>query len=500
MSDRFQPPIFSPNGDVGEAEPGALLTFYVNGSSTTKKDIYSDIGLTTPHTNPVVADGEGRFAQIFANDIYSVKLTDADLNNIWGPFDDIAILSDGSFTVADAVNDGVTDVISATHSTTGTPAAGIGTGIALKTETADSNIETGARIASVSTDVTPTSEDFDMVGYLMTAGATAAEKWRSKSTGEFSIPTAGFYSINSVSVLTATALGSTVLASSLTSFGASPTFVTPLLGTPTSGNLANCTGLPAAGVVGTAAILGANTFTALQTFKAGADIASATAVDLTAATGNTVVITGTTTSTSLTMTAGQQMELLPSGAWPLTYHATTMNINGGVSYTCAAGDRIFATKDLAGVIRVSVIKQDGTALVAGGGATKEFFVNAVLPAYGSSLAAFTFASVPDTQIGRFNFNVPNDFTSLTEAVVLCLPNTTETIQWDLATNFGTDGELYTANTDSVTDDTLAVTINTLTDLDVSAGLTGIAADDYVGFNFVSNTSNIEVVGLRIKYS
>ena len=112
------------------------------------------------------------------------------------------------------------------------------------------------------------------------------------------------------------------------------------------------------------AILGANTFTALQTFKAGADIASATAIDLTAATGNTVVITGTTPSTSLTMTAGQQMLLLPSGAWPMTFHATTMNINGGVSYTCAAGDRVFAAKDLAGVIRVSVIKQDGTSLVA----------------------------------------------------------------------------------------------------------------------------------------
>jgi len=78
-----------------------------------------------------------------------------------------------------------------------------------------------------------------------------------------------------------------------------------------------------------------------------------------------VVITGTTTSTSLTMTAGQQMMLLPSGAWPLTFHATTMNINGGVSYTCAAGDRIYAVKDLANVIRVSVTKQDGTAVVAG---------------------------------------------------------------------------------------------------------------------------------------
>jgi len=106
-------------------------------------------------------------------------------------------------------------------------------------------------------------------------------------------------------------------------------------------------------------------YTGLDADTAGADIASATATDLTAATGNTVVITGTTTATSLTMNVGQQMILLPSGAWPLTYHATTMNINGGVSYTCAAGDRIYAVKDLAGVIRVSVFKQDGTALVPG---------------------------------------------------------------------------------------------------------------------------------------
>jgi hypothetical protein len=36
-------------------------------------------------------------------------------------------------------------------------------------------------------------------------------------------------------------------------FATSPTFVTPLLGTPTSGTLTNCTGLPAAGIVATTA-------------------------------------------------------------------------------------------------------------------------------------------------------------------------------------------------------------------------------------------------------
>lgn len=152
-------------------------------------------------------------------------------------------------------------------------------------------------------------------------------------------------------------------------FATSPTLVTPALGTPASGVLTNTTGLPPAGVVGTAAILGANTFTALQTQAAGADIASATTLDLTAATGNTVVITGTTTTTAFTMTKGQQMVLIAAAAWPLTFHATTCNINGGVSYTCAAGDRLYVVKDDDDVIRVSVTKQDGTSVVtAAGGA------------------------------------------------------------------------------------------------------------------------------------
>ena len=98
----------------------------------------------------------------------------------------------------------------------------------------------------------------------------------------------------------------------------------------------------------------------------GADIASAATVDLTAATGDTVVITGTVTTTAFTMNKGQRLVLIADGAWPLTYHATTCNINGGASYTCAAGDRIYITKDDNNVIRVSVVKQDGTAVVSSG--------------------------------------------------------------------------------------------------------------------------------------
>ena len=44
----------------------------------------------------------------------------------------------------------------------------------------------------------------------------------------------------------------------------SPVLTTPNLGTPSAGTMTNVTGLPPAGVVGSAAILGANTFTGTQ--------------------------------------------------------------------------------------------------------------------------------------------------------------------------------------------------------------------------------------------
>jgi len=53
---------------------------------------------------------------------------------------------------------------------------GIGTAMAFKTETAAGNTETGAKIESAATNVTGTSEDFDLKFSTMAAGATAAER------------------------------------------------------------------------------------------------------------------------------------------------------------------------------------------------------------------------------------------------------------------------------------------------------------------------------------
>jgi hypothetical protein len=65
--------------------------------------------------------------------------------------------------------------------TTGTPANGIGTGIVFEVETSVSNIEQVAVIDAVSTDVTATSEDVDLVFRNMAGGAPVAESFRIKS-------------------------------------------------------------------------------------------------------------------------------------------------------------------------------------------------------------------------------------------------------------------------------------------------------------------------------
>jgi hypothetical protein len=57
----------------GEPRGGARAYTYTVGT-TTPLTTYSDIGLTTPHANPVVADSEGVFAPIYAPTTANVKV------------------------------------------------------------------------------------------------------------------------------------------------------------------------------------------------------------------------------------------------------------------------------------------------------------------------------------------------------------------------------------------------------------------------------------------
>jgi hypothetical protein len=93
-----------------------------------------------------------------------------------------------------ATTNAVTQVLRLDSQSSGTPANGIGVGMQFVAETAAGNTEIGATIEAITTDVTATSEDFDLSFKTMAAGAAAAERARIKSTGDFQF-NSGFGSV-----------------------------------------------------------------------------------------------------------------------------------------------------------------------------------------------------------------------------------------------------------------------------------------------------------------
>ena len=101
----------------------------------------------------------------------------------------VTIASNGSLTLSSAstATNSVTEMLNLTHTTSGTPAAGIGTDIAFTVETADNNNEKGMILEALTTDVTSGQEDFDFVVKLMEGGSTAAERMRVTSDGHLTV-------------------------------------------------------------------------------------------------------------------------------------------------------------------------------------------------------------------------------------------------------------------------------------------------------------------------
>lgn len=79
---RFQSPVVSPNSDIGDTLPGALLNFYEVGSTTLRKDTFPQLSGGVANGNPVVADDNGRFPEIYFEGFANRVLTDAKGNQI----------------------------------------------------------------------------------------------------------------------------------------------------------------------------------------------------------------------------------------------------------------------------------------------------------------------------------------------------------------------------------------------------------------------------------
>ncbi|KKN55842.1 hypothetical protein LCGC14_0578330 [marine sediment metagenome] len=109
-------------------------------------------------------------------------------------------------------------------------------------------------------------------------------------------------------------------------------------------------------------------------------------------------------------------------------------------------------------------------------------------------------AIGTSQAVHFTFQIPEDFEVLDAITVVVLPDATETIQWDIFVSVAAVGEAYNNDDRSALNETLAVTVNLITELDISGVLTGLAAGDYIAIDFQSDIANIQVVGLEFDFN
>lgn len=210
----------------GNPYSGAVLKAYSAGTSTNTSMATDSTGATTFTSIALNANGypshSGSICIPHIDQTYKLALyatqaaADANTPAIWSIDNLTQVSVSGTLTTNDAVSSAVTNVITATHSTTGTPVTGIGTGIAMATETATGNTETGLILEAVTTDITAGSEDFDAVLKLMAAGAAASERMRITSVGTVTFKNSGgttIFTLSSAGLLSATtfALGGVTL-------------------------------------------------------------------------------------------------------------------------------------------------------------------------------------------------------------------------------------------------------------------------------------------------
>lgn len=111
---------------------------------------------------------------------------------------------------------------------------------------------------------------------------------------------------------------------------------------------------------------GALTFSGARLNEAkGSDVASASTIDLDAATGNLVDVTGSTTITGITLSAGRAATVRFTGALTLT-HSANLVLPGAANITTAAGDFAVFRGYGGGLARcVSYQRVDGQPLASG---------------------------------------------------------------------------------------------------------------------------------------
>lgn len=110
------------------------------------------------------------------------------------------------------------------------------------------------------------------------------------------------------------------------------------------------------------ALLAGATFTGAINESHGSDIASASTINLTTATGNLIDVTGTTTITAITLANGAERTVRFTGILTLT-HGASLVLPGSANITTAAGDFAVFRGYASGVVRCVVYSKASGAAV-----------------------------------------------------------------------------------------------------------------------------------------
>lgn len=186
---------------------------------------------------------------------------------------------------------------------------------------------------------------------------------------------------------------------------------------------------------------------------------------------------------------------------PKEVGAGFLNVEGDiVADNNISGANIFSKGDISG----AYIYGDGSNLtgVGGGSETREVFFPAPdwNPAGTQNLNNYLILSRSNTTTFKAGIYFPNDMNNLLSVNLVMIPDATETVQVDVASNYGAAGELHTAHSGSLTNATKAVTINVIEEFDISGAFAVAAAGDYAGMQITSDTTLIRMIGIKVKYT
>lgn len=278
MATRFVPPTWQEFDSNGDPLSGGKLSFYSSGTLVAK-NTYSNAALTVANANPVVADSAGRFGNIFLEaGTYRVILKDSNDVTIWDR-DPVEGAGGGEGTV---------DEKTAAYT------------VAVDDDTKTIAVDATAGAVTITLLAAATATD----GFQITIKKTDS----------------------SANAVTVDGNGAELI-------DGAATFVLPL---QYAGVTLRCDGT---GWHVLAAVED-NTYTKIQKWAKGADLASPAGGALTLGTdGNYFDITGTNAITSIvTAGAGTVVKLHFDAALTLTHHATDLILPGAANITTAAGD------------------------------------------------------------------------------------------------------------------------------------------------------------------